>query len=1012
MASALATVQLKLSDGTTTVTVTDGGLNDGLPNPGAVLYNGPVGSNWTINVSVAITKPQVGTANQPLLELHTQNISQQAGKLTIWFTESNYTGGATFDAQAGGNTDGSVELKFYADTSNVPFGTGKLLADLPGLTGNFAADSNGVANITGTFSLTLEADITHTGPGTTTFDQQLTLNPPQVQPPLIQCRGDRNLDCNPELIPGCDTNSVTIIATAGVSNVTCAVAGPDIVTGCVHERDLVYTVIDTAGQSASCTQHIFWTADKTPPTFTTCPTNIDLGCNPTGDIPGCDTSKVAATDDCGRTVITCTNLDSAIGCNHTRTIIYTATDFCGNKATCTQLITWVVDTTPPSITCPNNLSLKPDSHIPDANTADVKSSDDCSTPTIAYLGAVTNGDCPTIITRTYQATDACGNKTSCSQTITIECHVGGCRVTGGSNKQTNSYQSDCITTPLPTNLSHGGQVGAAFTVETPFSPNNPCISGEWQHNRHLNGNSLVGVLHASGNGNEHQFDSLLCACLPCPENPGAIGVVGETCNPGDRVCGPEPRRAPANKICFSGVGDYTFTQGNKTVKAVFRVDISDHGEGNSPANPAPLDRYRIRIWVLDPACGRNPDPNSSEAMAIRYAASADPNQIAVLATTENLKVNIQPDIDDGGNMTQGNHQIHPETGATCKYLIPALAPARVDVQTSIAPLVSGASCNFGITAKGYQGAQNPQFVYKTTVTNCGSVTLSNLSVINTTGTATDNTALYFAPGAKLAPGQSVTRYYTNTCASDTANTVIVTGTSVGDGSPTFASSCAMASVVPASISCTVALSSTGDLDGAVDSHLTLAAASTASVTESLTVCNTGSCPITGIQITDGLLGLVLPTFDLAPGACTTVSGTKSLACPASLTTRSISISGNLGCDCTKNGSTPATIPVTVSSTVSYEPQKAGPTGLTVSTGKIKSNSADSLTWNALTGATSYNVKRATSASGPFTKIASGVTSASYTDTPVTSNITYYYTVSAIVTGAETANSAVVSVKAK
>ena len=252
---------------------------------------------------------------------------------------------------------------------------------------------------------------------------------------------------------------------------------------------------------------------------------------------------------------------------------------------------------------------------------------------------------------------------NCSITII---GVGGCRVTGGSNKQLNSFQSACITTPPPSFVSHGGQVGAALSLETPFSPNSVCISGEWEHNRHFNQNSLVGTFHAGGNGHEHQFDSLLCACLPCTQNPAAVGVVGAVCNPGDRICGPEPRRAPANKICFSGVGDYTFTNGKKTVRAVFRVDIEDRSEGNSQASSPPPDRYRIRLWLLDPSCGRNPDPKSSEAMAIRIAASADPATIAMLATTEQLKVNILPDIDDGGDMIQGNHQIHPATGAVCK----------------------------------------------------------------------------------------------------------------------------------------------------------------------------------------------------------------------------------------------------------------------------------------------------------------------------------------------------------
>jgi hypothetical protein len=247
-------------------------------------------------------------------------------------------------------------------------------------------------------------------------------------------------------------------------------------------------------------------------------------------------------------------------------------------------------------------------------------------------------------------------------------NVAGCRVTGGSNHETNNYQSACISTPPPDFVSHGGQVGAALSDETPFTPYDPCIGGSWEHNRHLVASGLVGTLHASGNGNVREFDSLLCACLPCPENPGAVGVVGNLCNPGDKVCGPLPRHAPANKICFSGVGDFTFTSGPKTVKAVFRVDIEDRSEGNSQSSTPPPDRYRIRIWLLDPSCGRDPNPDTAANMAIRYGASADPAKIIVLSTTEDLKDPTigPPDIDDGGDMTQGNHQIHPSTGARCK----------------------------------------------------------------------------------------------------------------------------------------------------------------------------------------------------------------------------------------------------------------------------------------------------------------------------------------------------------
>jgi hypothetical protein len=234
----------------------------------------------------------------------------------------------------------------------------------------------------------------------------------------------------------------------------------------------------------------------------------------------------------------------------------------------------------------------------------------------------------------------------------------GCRVTGGSNHQHNNSQGQCVLTTPPTFVSHSAQVGAPHAGATEFTPYSTCISGELQHNRHLTMNSLVGVLHASGNGSEHDFDSLLCACLPCDLS---SGVVGELCNPGDRNCGPTPPAAPANKICFSGVGDYTDTTGQKTVKAVFRVDIEDRGQGQLP------DRYRIRIWLLGTDC-RPFGPDSTDGLALRFYVSADAALIGSVTTTEDLRNPTgagAPDIDDGGDLTQGEEQIHPQTGSTC-----------------------------------------------------------------------------------------------------------------------------------------------------------------------------------------------------------------------------------------------------------------------------------------------------------------------------------------------------------
>lgn len=74
---------------------------------------------------------------------------------------------------------------------------------------------------------------------------------------------------------------------------------------------------------------------------------------------------------------------------------------------------------------------------------------------------------------------------------------------------------------------------------------------------------------------------------------------------------------------------------------------------------------------------------------------------------------------------------------------------------------------------------------------------------------------------------------------------------------------------------------------------------------------------------------------------------------------------------------------------------------------IARNGQVALTWNAPLGATGYNLKRAAMSGGPYMIIAS-LTETNDTDTDVTNGTTYYYVVSAIRNGSESANSSEVS----
>jgi len=79
---------------------------------------------------------------------------------------------------------------------------------------------------------------------------------------------------------------------------------------------------------------------------------------------------------------------------------------------------------------------------------------------------------------------------------------------------------------------------------------------------------------------------------------------------------------------------------------------------------------------------------------------------------------------------------------------------------------------------------------------------------------------------------------------------------------------------------------------------------------------------------------------------------------------------------------------------------AAPTNLVAAAG----NAQVSLSWNASSGATSYNVLRSTISTGPYSTVATGITATSHTDTGLTNGTTYYYVVQAVNSAGASPNS--------
>jgi hypothetical protein len=81
-----------------------------------------------------------------------------------------------------------------------------------------------------------------------------------------------------------------------------------------------------------------------------------------------------------------------------------------------------------------------------------------------------------------------------------------------------------------------------------------------------------------------------------------------------------------------------------------------------------------------------------------------------------------------------------------------------------------------------------------------------------------------------------------------------------------------------------------------------------------------------------------------------------------------------------------------------------PTGLTATAGA----SQVALSWNATPSTDSYVVKRSTTSGGPYSAVASGLTTTNYTDTGVVNGQLYYYVVASVNSGGQSTNSVQVS----
>lgn len=284
-------------------------------------------------------------------------------------------------------------------------------------------------------------------------------------PPTISCPATAAV-CGNDL-----NTAITGLATAtdncDVSNITFTDNHTNF--SCDFEGTVVRTwkATDQSNNTATCTQTIQVSRDITPPVCLNFPGDYIASCGENlSAIPllevsdNCDPAPTVTIDSTGSTI----GADACSLFSYPVVRIFTIADRCGNYQTYTQTIT-VVDETPPTILCPTSVAVACLDINNLAITGAPFADDSCDpAPSLIYSDVQSNDCDPTcLIERTWKATDACGNVSTCVQTIT----------TSGSSGFHEALNTDLSGDGIPDPLV----LGYSFHTFTISAEDVDCING-------------------------------------------------------------------------------------------------------------------------------------------------------------------------------------------------------------------------------------------------------------------------------------------------------------------------------------------------------------------------------------------------------------------------------------------------------------------------------------------------------------------------------------------------------
>ncbi|MEE3163947.1 MAG: hypothetical protein VX286_04655, partial [Bacteroidota bacterium] len=383
----------------------------------------------------------------------------------------------------------------------------------------------------------------------------------------------------------------------------------DITCTGLNEIVRTFTATDACGNTAFATQVITFADDEAPMGSVE---DATVACADYDE--SMEYGAVEFSDNCSAAVAvswteTSSTADGMSGCFEV-VREYTFTDGCGNSATATQTISVFDDVAPVLSEVAAAVELQCGDEMPAAPTA----TDNCSSVEVTFVDEVTGVSCSgeESFTRTYTATDACGNTSSVSvdvtfndqiaptftapMDVTVECDsdVNDLTLTGDVMDAMDVCSADISIDYVDAISTSGIEPGAIGTCDVfADGPN-----ATWQY-------VLTATTPDDPNSNQAQTLSINVTSLP---EGGANFRVAKTTANGNWFFGPaEPLSIGLNVKTVSGVSfarsvKFQFTSGDVefTELDLNGEDINTCGSGEASCL---ADNVITRTWTVTDGCG-------------------------------------------------------------------------------------------------------------------------------------------------------------------------------------------------------------------------------------------------------------------------------------------------------------------------------------------------------------------------------------------------------------------------